>query len=181
MEHSVAFVEPAGLGVDEIRERAPGERCGALGYSFGVEVINSSGAFGIEESFIGRNVYGRAEGSDAEFDDVFGGECGVYFDEAVVGGEILFVDFEAVEAKGEIANDGEAGIVGVEGAMELGGVAGKIDGSLDGLGVRAGDFKTEFAGVALSVDSKGEERENDQEQGEVETWTHGCRVEESLC
>ena len=49
MENGAAFVEPAGLGVDELWKRAARERCRPLGYSFGVEVVDGGGTFGIEK------------------------------------------------------------------------------------------------------------------------------------
>ena len=49
MENGVAFVEPAGLGVDEIWKRAARERCRPLGYCFGVDVVDGGDTFGIEK------------------------------------------------------------------------------------------------------------------------------------
>ena len=60
MEHGVAFIEPAGLRVDEVRKRPAWKGCGAIGNSLGVEMIDGGGAFRIEQRSFGRNIYGRA-------------------------------------------------------------------------------------------------------------------------
>jgi len=69
---------------------------------------------------------GGAESSDAEFDGVLGGEHGVNFDEAVVGGEAFLLNSETIEAERKIASKDEAGIVGGERAAELDSVTGKF-------------------------------------------------------
>jgi hypothetical protein len=43
-------------------------------------VIDGGGAFGIEERGVGGDVYGRAQGGDAELDDIFSGKSGMDFD-----------------------------------------------------------------------------------------------------
>jgi hypothetical protein len=65
MEDGAAFVEPAGLGIDEVGEGAAGERGRAVGYSFRVEVVNSGGAFGVEKGSFSGDLYGGAQGGDA--------------------------------------------------------------------------------------------------------------------
>ena len=129
-----------------------------------IDMICGTGAVGIEESVFGGDLDSGAYGGDAELDGVLGGKCGTDFDETVVGSEALILNFEAVEAEGKIAGDREAGVVGGEGAMELQGVTGEIDGSFDGLPVGTGDFEAEFSGVALSQERKSEEKKSDVEK-----------------
>ena len=64
MKDGIAFVEPAGLGDDEIGERTAGERGRAVGYSFRVEVVDRGGAFRIEERGGRGDVYGGTERGD---------------------------------------------------------------------------------------------------------------------
>ncbi len=167
MENGVAFIEPAGLGVDEINHGAAGERCGAIGDGLLVEMIGDAGAVGVEERGSGGDVHSGADGGDAEFDDVLGGKRRADLDEAVEGSEAFQANLEAVAAEGEIADDGEAGIVGGKGAAELDSVAGEIDGGFDGLGVWAKDFEAKLSGVALAVDRKRQKRESAEENCEV--------------
>jgi len=89
------------------------------------------------------------------------------FDEAVVRGKRFTLDLETVAAEGKIAGGELAGIVGGEGAVELDGVAGKLDGSFEGDGVGAGDLEAEFSGIALRFAGKGE-RKSEKENAEVE-------------
>lgn len=137
-----------------------------------VNMTCGAGAVGIEQSVFGGDLDGGADRSDAELYGVLGRKSGVDFDEAVVEGEILLVNLEAIDAERKIAGDGESRVVGGEGAMELESVTGEIDGSLDGLAVRAGDFQAEFSGVALRAAAKSQEREREEENGEVEKWAH---------
>lgn len=122
---------------------------------------------GIEQGGFRGDVHRGADGRDAEFYDVFRGESGMDLDEAVVGSETFFMHFEAIHAKGEIADNGESEFVGGETAVKLGRVAGEIDGGLDGPAVRAGDFQAQFPCIALR-----QERESEQKDREVEKWAH---------
>jgi hypothetical protein len=85
-------------------------------------------------------------------------------DEAGVRREVRFVDREFITSERKIADDGDAGIVGGEGALELDGVASEIDGSLDWLAVRADDFEVEFSGIALRKERDGEEKKHEIEK-----------------
>jgi hypothetical protein len=163
VENSVAFVEPAGLRVDEIGERATGEGCGASGDGLLIEMVDGTGALGIEKSILRDDLNGGAQGGDVEPDGVLSGKSGMDLDGAVVGSEIWFVDLKAILGEREIADDEEAGIVGGEGAMELESVTGEIDGSLDGLAIGAGDFEAKLSGIALR-----QEWEREEKDGEVE-------------
>ena len=44
MEYGISFIEPAGLRIDEVGNGPSGKRRGAIGYRFGVEVIDRSGS-----------------------------------------------------------------------------------------------------------------------------------------
>ena len=50
MEDGIAFVEPAGLRVDEIGQRAAGERGRAVGDFLLIDMVGGAGAFGVEKS-----------------------------------------------------------------------------------------------------------------------------------
>lgn len=117
-------------------------------------MVDRSGAFGIEESFVSGNVYGGAYSRDAEFDDVFGGQRRMDFDYAIVRSEILFVHSEPIPTEREIADEDETRVVGGEGAVDLGGIAGEIDGGFDSLLVGSVNFEAEFSGVALGLDAE---------------------------
>lgn len=142
MEDGITFVEPAGLRVDKVDHGTAGRRRGTIGDFLLIEVVGGASAFGIKQGILRGDLNSGADGNDAELDGIFGGECGMDFDEAVVGGEAFLLNFETIETEREIADDGEAGVVSGERAVKLGGVAGEIDGSFDGLGVRVGDFET---------------------------------------
>src|ERR1700722_15603586 len=98
MEDSVAFIEPAGLRVDEIRHRTARQRCGAIGYSSRVEMVDGGGALGIDQRSFGCDVYSCAQGCDVELDHIFGGKSGMDFDQAIVGGKRFALDSKAVTA-----------------------------------------------------------------------------------
>jgi hypothetical protein len=108
MEHGVAFVEPSGLGVDEIDQRTAGQRRGTIGDELFVEMIGGTALLGIEQRAFGGYVDCRTSGGDAELDFVFGGERGTDLDEAVEWGESFMLDLEAIEAEGEVARDEDA-------------------------------------------------------------------------
>ena len=156
MEDSVAFIEPAGLSVDEVEKRTARERRGAIGYRFGVEVVDGGGAFGIEQRGFGCDVYRRAQGCDVEFNDILGGKSGVDFDDVVEWREGLALDPQTVAAERKIAGDQVSGIVGGKGAVKLDRVTGELDGSPNGKTVGAGDFEAKFSGVTLRQERKSE-------------------------
>src|ERR1700676_232998 len=112
MENSVAFEKPSWLGVDEVRKRTAGERGGTVGYRFRVDVVDGSGAFGIEKSGAGGDIHVCAESGDVEHDDVLGGECGMDLDNAVVGGERFTANLETVTTERKIASGKFSGVVG---------------------------------------------------------------------
>lgn len=85
-------------------------------------------------------------------------------DEAGVRREVRFVDCRFITSERKIADDGDAGIVGGEGALELDGVAGEIDGSLDWLAVRADDFEVQFSRIALRKQREGKEKKHEIEK-----------------
>jgi hypothetical protein len=149
MEDGVALVEPAGLGVDEIGHGASGDRRGTIGDSLLVDMVGGAGAVRIEKRVLRGDQDGGAEGGNSEGNGIVGGERGADFNGAIVGSKIRGVNLQAIEAKREIADDGDAGVVGGKGAVELDGVARKRDGSLNGLAVRTGDFQPHLAAVAL--------------------------------
>jgi hypothetical protein len=87
-------------------------------------------------------------------------------DEAIVWREGFFLNLKAVWGEGKIADGQGAGIVGRKGAMELEGVAGKLDGGFERKAVGSGDVEAEFSGVALRQERESEEEEKDEmEQG----------------
>src|SRR6202043_3440901 len=96
MKHGVAFVEPAGLRVDEIGESASGKRGETVGYGFRVEVVDGGGSFRIEQSAFGGDVHGGTEGRDVELDGVVGGKSGMDLDDSIVGGERLAADLKPI-------------------------------------------------------------------------------------
>ena len=85
-------------------------------------------------------------------------------DEAGVRREVRFVDRKFITSERKIADEGDAGIVGGEGALELDGVASEIDGSLDWLAVRADDFEVEFSRIALRKQRQGKEKNHEIEK-----------------
>ena len=168
VENGAAFEEPSRLGVDEVGERAAGEGSWTVGNSPGVEMVDGGGALGIEQGGFGGDVDGSAEGGDIQFDEIVGGERGMNFDQAIVGRERFAVDLKAVGGEGKIADDEGAGIIGGEGAVELQGVTGELDGGFEGEAVGAGDFEAKLSGVALGEEGEGEEGEDEEEDSEVE-------------
>ena len=85
-------------------------------------------------------------------------------DETGVRREVWFVDCKFITSERKITDDGDAGIVGGEGALELDGVASEIDGSLDWLTVRADDFEVEFSGIALRKERERKEKNHQIEK-----------------
>ena len=90
------------------------------------------------------------------------------FDEAVVCGERLTLDPEAIASEEQVAGDELAGLVRRERAVELEGITGEFDGSFQWQAVGTDDLEAEFSGVALGVDRNGQERESDEQEAEVE-------------
>jgi len=82
-------------------------------------------------------------------------------DEAGVRGKVRLVDCKFITSERKIADDGDAKIVGGEGALEPDGVARKIDGSPDWLAVRADDFEVEFSGIALRKEREGKDKNHE--------------------
>ena len=105
-------------------------------------MVEGGGAFGIQECGLGCDVYGSADGGDAESDGIFSRQRRMNLDGSIVGGKTLHLHFHTIAGKGQIADDQKAGIVSGEGAVELDGVAGEIDGGLNGLGVWPGNLET---------------------------------------
>jgi hypothetical protein len=130
-------------------------------------VVDGGGAFGIEQRRFGGDVDGRAEGGDAELDEIFGGKRGVDFDDAIERGERFALDLETVTAEGNIPGGELSGVVSGERAVELEGVTGEFDGGFDGETVRVSDFEAKLSGIALGFARKGE-RESEKEDAEVE-------------
>lgn len=124
--------------------------------------------FRIDQRILRGHLYGGAERGNPELNSVFGGKRRTDFDGAVIGREAFLLYFEAVYAERKIANDGHAGIVRGKRAVELNGVAREIDGSLEWMAIRAGDFYAQFSRIALR-----KERESDEENREVEKSAHG--------
>jgi hypothetical protein len=91
----------------------------------------------------------------------------MFSNDGVVGREGFAMDLESVASERKIAGGELAGIVGGEGAVELEGVTGEIDGGFEGETIGAGDFEAKLSGVALGVDGNGE-RENEEQDAEVE-------------
>lgn len=77
------------------------------------------------------------------------------------------LNLKVIEPKGQIPEDRYTGIVGVDRAVKLDSIAGQIYGSLDRLGIWAGDSKAEFPVVALR-----EERESEEKNGDMATNAH---------
>lgn len=167
MENGIAFVEPTRLGVDEVLQGAARKRRGTLGDGLLVEMIDGTGAVGIEEGALGGDVHGRADGGNAELYDVLGGECGMDFDEAVVGSKTRVLHPQLVAGKGKVPGGELASIVCAEEAVELDGVTGEFDRGFDRTAIRAGDFEAQLASVALR-----QKRKSDEEDAEMEPRTH---------
>src|SRR5271167_3328688 len=150
MEDGVALVEPAGLGVDEVGHRATGNRGRTIGDFQLVDMVGGSGALGIEKRALCGDLYGSVHGGDVEFDGIFGGKNGTYFDDAVVGIEALVLNSEVIEAEGEVTDNQQAGIVGRERPMELNRVVRKFSRRLNGKAIRIGNFEAKVSRAALS-------------------------------
>jgi hypothetical protein len=167
MQDTVAFVEPAGLRVDEILQRAAGQRRGAVGDLLLIEMIGRAGAVGVKKRVLRSHLDGGADGGDAQLNRIFGWKYGMDFDKAVVRREGFPLDTQTVTGERKIAGDKLAGLLGGKSAVELEGVAGEFDGGFQRKTVRTGDFEAKLSGVALR-----EERKSKQEDGEVEQRTH---------
>jgi hypothetical protein len=167
MEDGVAFIEPAGLRVDQVGKGPARERRRAIGYSFGVEVIDGSSSFGIEQGSFGCDINRRAQSCDVEFDDVLGGKTGMDFDDTVECRERFALDPQTVASERKIASGQVARVVSGKGAVKLGGVTGEFDGRLDGETVGAYDFDAEFSSVTLRL-----ERKSQKENAEMERPAH---------
>jgi len=141
-------------------KRAAGEGRGAVGNLLLVDVVERSGAVGIEQCGFGGDVDRCAQSGDAEFHEEVGGKRGIDFDDAVVRGEAFAVNLKAIASEEEITDGELAGIVGGEGAVELKGVAGEVGGGFDREAVRPDDVQAEFSGVALGESCEREQQDD---------------------
>jgi hypothetical protein len=114
MEDGVAFEKPSRLRVDEVRKRTAREGRGAVGDRLRVEVVDGSGAFGIEDRGIGHDIHGRAEGGDVERNRVLSRERRMDVNNTVIRGKRFAADLETITAEGKIVNGDFSGGVGGE-------------------------------------------------------------------
>src|ERR1700747_1809877 len=101
MQDGVAFVDPAGLGVDEVLERAAGQGVFAVFDLLGADAIDAARTIGIDEG--GGVLYfdGAAGAGDVEFGGEVGGSGRTDFDGFGVCRETVALDFDGVDAVGE--------------------------------------------------------------------------------
>jgi len=79
MQHRAAFINPSGLGADQVRKRAAGERRSAVGDGLRIDAVDRAGAIGIQHGGFGRDLDGVAHGGDAELDNVLDRNSGADF------------------------------------------------------------------------------------------------------
>jgi len=73
-----------------------------------------------------------------------------------------------VDSVGQASGIEVALIIGGDGMAIVIALADEFNRGFEGKSIRAGDFEAEFAGVALGVERKSEERESEDEDAEVE-------------
>ncbi len=80
VEDGVAFVEPAGLGVDEVLDGAAGEGGDALLDLRGADLLDGVGAVGVDERGGGGDLDGGVGAGEGEREGALGGERGADFE-----------------------------------------------------------------------------------------------------
>ena len=165
VEDGVAFVEPAGLGVDEVLEGAAGNGAGAVFDLFAADAVDAAGAVGIDEGVGLVDLDGAAGGGDGELGGEVGGRGGADFYGLREGGEAVAADRDGVDAVGEALEGGGAGFVGGVGLAEIVYVTGDSDGGADGGAGGIGDFEAEVAGVGLGFRDAGRKQKKRKEKG----------------
>ena len=89
MEDGVAFVDPAGLGVDEVLEGAAGEGVFTVFNLLGADAVDAAGAVGVDEGIGLVDLDGAAGGGEGEFGGEVGGGGGADFCRSGEGGEAV--------------------------------------------------------------------------------------------
>ena len=165
MKNGVAFVDPAGLGVDEVLERAAGEGVFAVFDLLGADAVDAAGAVGVDEGVGFVDLDGTGGGGDGELGGEVGGGGGADFCGGGEGGEAVACDRNGVDAVGEAFDGGGAGVVGGIGAAEIVDVGGEGYGGADGEAGGVGDFEAEVADVGLGVGDARRKHKKQKHEG----------------
>ena len=98
MQHGVAFIEPARLGVHQILQRTPGDRTEAVLNRVGADLADCAGLIGIDQGVGSGDGNGLIHGGQLELDHKFGGNRGTNLDHFRNRSESGLRNFQPIQA-----------------------------------------------------------------------------------
>ena len=174
MQHTVAFIQPAGFRIHQIEEVAAGLRAELLSDRLLADGIERSGARGIDQREIVGDLNLCGEGRDTESDAEFHGDFGVNFDDFAPRGKTFRGEVEAVDAERQILKNEAAVGRNLKTALEMVAFAEKFAPGGERRALWIANFEMNFAaqplGVSRGCPSEAEEA-NQQRDAELEPFS----------
>src|SRR5580658_2274006 len=163
MQHGVALVEPTGLTVDEVLNRAPRQRRLALLNLGWADLVYRPCLLGVDQSSLRLYVHGLFYRSQLERNRMLHRNGGMHLDGFGNRGKSRHIDLKLIEAEGQALHVQRSLGSGLQSITVLTGLTGDVDRGLHTEAARVDHLQTQLAHLALrSEQHRAQNQKSDQ-------------------